>query len=56
MILIGFYQAKNIKSETLLNRIKDGLGRIDLPLTNYKVPCHDGTSNMIGAKTEWQHT
>lgn len=47
MILIGFYQAKNSKSESLVNCTKDGLGRIDIPLTNYKVQCYDGTSGMI---------
>ena len=45
MILIGFYQAENSKSESLVNCTKDGLGRIDIPLTNYKVQCYDGTSN-----------
>ena len=29
LLLIGFYQVENIKSETLFNSIKDDLGRID---------------------------
>lgn len=34
MILIGLYQAKNSKSESLVNCTKDGLGSIVIPLTN----------------------
>ena len=29
LLLIGFYQVENIKSETSSNSIKDTLGRID---------------------------
>ena len=29
LLLIGFYQVENIKSETSSNSIKDALGRID---------------------------
>ena len=27
------------------------MGRIDVPLTNYKAQCYDGTSNIACAKT-----
>ena len=46
--MIGFCQVRNIKSETLFNSIKDALGR---PLSDCKVQCYDGESNMVGAKT-----
>ena len=48
--MIGFYQVENIKSETLLNSIKDALGRMDIPLTDCKVQGYDGASNMVGTK------
>ena len=51
MLLTEFYQVENIKSETLLDGIKDALGRIYIPLTDGKVQCYDGASNMVGAKT-----
>ena len=31
IILIGFYQVENTKSETLVNSFKDALGRINVP-------------------------
>ena len=52
LLLIGFYQFENIKSETLINSIKDALCRIDIPLRDCKVQCLDGASCMVGAKTE----
>ena len=29
LLLVGFYNVENIKSETLFNSIKDALGRIE---------------------------
>ena len=49
--MTGFYQIENIKSETLLDSIKDAMGRIDISLTDCKVQCYDGASNMVGAET-----
>ena len=48
----GFYQAENIKSETLVNCTKNALCRIKLPLTNWKIQFYDGASNMVDAKIE----
>ena len=49
--MIGFYQIEDIKSEALFNSIKDTLNRMDIPLTDCRGQCYDGTSNMVGAKT-----
>ena len=51
VLLIGFYQVENIKSETLLNSIKDALGWMDILLMGCKVQYYDGASNMVVAKT-----
>ena len=37
IILRGFYQAEDVKSETLVNSIKDTLSRIDILLSNCKL-------------------
>ena len=49
--MIGFYEVKNIKSQSLFHSIKATLGWMDIPLTKCKVQCYDGASNMAVAKT-----
>ena len=51
LLLMGFYQVENIKSETLYNNVKNALGWMDIPLTKCKGQCYDGASNMVAAKT-----
>ena len=48
---LGFYEVKNIKSETIVNAIKDVLIRSQLPLSKLRGQTYDGVSNMMGRKS-----
>ena len=48
---MGFYKLKNIKSETIVNAIKDILLRSHLSLENCRGQTYDGTSNMMGKRS-----
>ena len=48
---LGFYQLTNIKSETIVNAIKDILLRFNLQLENCRGQTYDGASNMLGMKS-----
>ena len=48
---IGFYEVKNIKSDTIVCAIKDMLQRIQISLDNCCGQCYDGASNMLGKKS-----
>ena len=37
LLLIKFYRIENIKSITIFNSIPNALGRMDIPLTDFKV-------------------
>ena len=54
LLLIGFYQVENIKSGTLFNSIKDALGGMDIPLTEFKVQCYDGHPTWLLLRLEKQ--
>ena len=54
LLLIGFYQVENIKSGTLFNSIKDALGGMDIPLTEFKVQCYDGHPTWLLLRLENQ--
>ena len=45
---LGFYELTNIKSETIVNAIKDILLRFNLNLDNCRGQTYDGASNMMG--------
>ena len=45
---MGFYELKNIKSEIIVNTIKDILLRYHLSLENYRSQTYDEASNMMG--------
>ena len=47
----GFYELTNIKSDTIVNAIKDILLRSGLSLYNCHGQTYDGTSNMMGKKS-----
>ena len=47
---IGFYQLGNIKSETIVNAIKDILLRCHSNLGDYRGQTCDGASNMMGKR------
>ena len=51
LLLTGLHEVENIKPETLFNSIKNPMGWMEKTLTEYKVQCYDGTSNMVVAKT-----
>ena len=48
---MGFYELKNIKSETIVNAIKDILLRYHLSLENCRGQTYDGASNMMGKRS-----
>ena len=48
---IGFYEIANIKSDTIVNSIKDILLRLQLSLENCRGQTYDGASNMVGRKS-----
>ena len=48
---IGLYQVDNIKSETLVNAIKDALTRVILRIEDCRGQCYDGASNMAGSRS-----
>ena len=47
---IGIHAVENIKSDTLVTVLKDILIRLNIPLSNCRGQCYDGTSNMTGIK------
>ena len=48
---LGFYEVKNIKSDTIVFAIKDILLRIQISLDKCRGQCYDGASNMLGKKS-----
>jgi len=48
---VGFYELSNIKSETIVNSIKDILIRCHLSLGNCRGQTYDGASNMMGKRS-----
>ena len=48
---LGFYEVKNIKSDTIVCAIKDMLLRMQITLDNCRGQCYDGASNMLGKKS-----
>ena len=48
---IGFYEVKNIKSDTIVAAIRDALLRIQISLEKCRGQCYDGASNMLGKKS-----
>ena len=48
---IGLYQVDNIKSETLVNAIKDALTCVTLHIEDCCGQCYDGASNMAGSRS-----
>ena len=48
---LDFYQLTNIKSETIVNAIKDILLGFNLQLENCRGQTYDGASNMLGMKS-----
>ena len=48
---LGYYEIPNIKSDTIVQAIKDSLIRFQLPLQNLRGQTYDGASNMMGEKS-----
>ena len=47
---IGINNVDNIKEDSLVTIIKDGLIRLNIPLSNARGQCYDGAKNMCGMK------
>ena len=47
----GFYELKDIKSDTMVAAIRDVLLRTQISLGQYRGKCYDGASNMLGKKS-----
>ena len=47
---IGINNVDNIKEDSLVTVIKDGLIRLNIPLSNARGQCYDGAKNMCGIK------
>ena len=45
---LGFYELKDIKSDTIVSALKDVLLRTQIPLDRCRGQCYDGASNMLG--------
>ena len=50
---LGFYEADNIKSDTIVAAIKDSLLRFNLSLDSCRGQIYDGASNMLGKKSDF---
>ena len=50
-VFLGFYEVKNIKSDTIVCAIKDMLLRMQITLDNCRGQCYDGANNMLGKKS-----
>ena len=48
---VGFYAVNNIKSETIVEAIKDALLRFQIPTFKWRGQTYDGASNMMGNKS-----
>ena len=48
---LGFYQIRNIESNTISSALQDILVRAQLSLNNCRGQCYDGASNMLGRKS-----
>ena len=48
---VGYYEIPNIKSDTIVAALKDGLIRMQLSLDNLRAQAYDGASNMLGKKS-----
>lgn len=48
---LGFYEIDNIKSETIVNAIRDILIRCSLTLSDCRGQTYDGASNMMGKRS-----
>ena len=48
---VGFYQIRDIKSDTIVEAIKDILVRLQLDFKNLRGQTYDGASNMLGKKS-----
>ena len=48
---LGFYELKDIKSDTIVSAIRDVLLRTQISLHNCRGQCYDGASNMLGKKS-----
>ena len=48
---IGFYEVRDIKSDTIVNAIRDILMRLQLSLNDCRGQTYDGASNMLGRKS-----
>ena len=48
---LGFYEVRDIKSETIIKAIQDGLARFQLPFSKLRAQTYDGASNMMGRKS-----
>ena len=49
---LGFYEVKNIKSDTIVCANKDMLLRMQITLDNCRGQFYDATSNMLGKKSD----
>ena len=48
---LGYYEIPNIKSDTIVNAIKDSMIRFELPMQCLRGQTYDGASNMMGKKS-----
>ena len=49
---LGFYELKDIKSDTIVAAIRDVLLRTQISLDQCRGQCYDGASNMLGKKSD----
>ena len=49
--LVGLHAVNSIKSETLVNSLKDVLLRMSLSVQNCQGQCYESTNNMVGSKS-----
>ena len=48
--VVGLYQVESIKSDSIVEVLKDTMIRLSLPIRDCREQCYDGATNMAGVR------
>ena len=48
--VVGLYQVMSIKSDNIVDVLKDTTLHLNLPMSNYRGQCYNGAANMAGVR------
>ena len=48
--VVGLYQVESIKSDSIVEVLKDAMLRLNLPISDCRGQCYDGAANMAGVR------